>query len=115
MYVCGGYETPSHVIPWELSTPSETKILAALELTKFSRAAQMLQSPSYFYLPRIGITSENHHTQYFYMALRMKPRNRCLPTGTILSAHKGASCNLDSEHIAPSCPTNPVPFSHPLP
>jgi len=80
MYVCGGYETTPRVVPWELSTPSETKILAAaLELTKFSRAAQVLQSPSYFYLPRIGITSENHHTQYFfYMALRMEPRNRCL-------------------------------------
>lgn len=75
MHVYGGYKTTSHAVLWELSTPSETKILADLELTKASKAAQRLKSSSYFCLPWVGITSETHHTQYFYTVLRMKCRN----------------------------------------
>ena len=44
MHVYGGYKTTSHAVLWELSTPSETKILADLELTKASKAAQRLKS-----------------------------------------------------------------------
>lgn len=43
MHVYRGCKTTSHAVPWELSTPSETKTLADLELTKSSEAAQIPQ------------------------------------------------------------------------